>query len=501
MINNDQMNDLQLEDVEDYSADYPPVGFPHASENMAPMASSDDNMKGHRSPKYRRAAFIALARNNKWSFAVLGVVVIVLIGVLAAAAGKGGTRTQTANAEDSLPGVPPTVYDVASVDQNVLTVLKSSIESVYDRHSMDKSVLQEDAGLTPQRKALAWMATDVNVNSEAHTEKLQRYVLAVLFYSTNMVANDHVETPRAWLNADRWMTTAHSCDWTGIVCNKDKVIVSIDLERNRLTGRLPLELEIIGTFLESLDFTSNAIAMSGSDFNVFRKLPALKTLLMDDNYLYHDQGLPQQMHHLTNLEKLRLSYNLFEGRLGVGENPVIGSMTKLTHLEIESNFLTGTMPTAIGNLDQLVYLYMRRNNMNFNLNFLKSGKMANLFAMWLDDNTITGTIPTEIGLCTGLASLSLTNATLTGPIPSEIGSLVELRRLWLYNNQLTGEIPTALSKLSHLEVVELHGNKLAGSMPGGVCSAIQGSDYEYKSLTSDCTEKVSCPSGCCTQCF
>lgn len=377
MNTNDHMSDLQLEDVEDYSADYPPVGYPNAEANMAPMgSSSEDSMTGNKSPKYRRAAIISLARNNKWSIAVLGVVVIVLIGILSAAVGKDEARP--AGIADSEPGVPPTTFDSATLNQDVLSVLKSSISGVYDRHDMDTSALQEDAGPTPQRKAMFWMATDVNVNTEEHTEKIQRYVLAVLFYSTNMVPNSNVETPLAWLKADRWLTTAHSCDWMGVICNEGKNIVSIDLERNRLTGTLPLELEIIGQFLESLDFTSNGIAMSGSDFNVFRKLPALKTLLMDDNYLYHDSGLPQQMHHLTNMEKLRLSYNLFEGELGAGENPVIGSMTKLTHLEIESNFLTGTMPPVIGNLDQLTYLYMRRNNMKMNLDFLKTGKLTDL---------------------------------------------------------------------------------------------------------------------------
>jgi Leucine-rich repeat (LRR) protein len=121
--------------------------------------------------------------------------------------------------------------------------------------------------------------------------------------------------------------------------------------------------------------------------------------------------------------------------------------------------------------------------------------------LWLDANTITGTIPTEIGLCTGLASLSMTNSTLSGSIPDEFGNLVELRRLWLYNNQLTGDIPEAFNKLPKLEVVELHHNKFSGEMPSGVCSAIQASEYEFKSLTSDCINEVSCSNECCTECF
>lgn len=102
---------------------------------------------------------------------------------------------------------------------------------------------------------------------------------------------------------------------------------------------------------------------------------------------------------------------------------------------------------------------------------------------------------------TSLASLSLSNATLRGTIPAEIGNLSDLRRLWLFGNDLTGEIPDALNKLDSLEVVELHGNRLFGDMPEGVCSAVRNSDYEYKSLTSDCKSEVTCGKSCCTQCY
>ena len=95
---------------------------------------------------------------------------------------------------------------------------------------------------------------------------------------------------------------------------------------------------------------------------------------MDDNYLYYGDGLPPQFGALVNLEKLRLSYNLFEGVLESEDQPVLGAMTKLTHLEMESNFFTGTMPTVISTMPQLVYLYMRRNDMTFNLDWMKAGQ-------------------------------------------------------------------------------------------------------------------------------
>ena len=122
-------------------------------------------------------------------------------------------------------------------------------------------------------------------------------------------------------------------------------------------------------------------------------------------------------------------------------------------------------------------------------------------ALWLDNNKIPGTTPTEIGLLTELASVSMTNATLSGTIPTEMGNLVNLRRLWLYANDLTGNIPAQLDQLVDLEVLELHNNKLSGAVPQGVCANVDGSGYEFKSLTTDCVKEVTCDRTCCTECY
>jgi Leucine-rich repeat (LRR) protein len=91
--------------------------------------------------------------------------------------------------------------------------------------------------------------------------------------------------------------------------------------------------------------------------------------------LLTEDGLPSSFENCTELQFLRLSYNLMGGQL---QEYMFQKLTKLTHLEIESNFFTGTMPYSIGQLQDLVYLYMRRNSMKYNLNFLKPGQMKNL---------------------------------------------------------------------------------------------------------------------------
>mmetsp|Transcript_11818 Transcript_11818/g.24415 ORF Transcript_11818/g.24415 Transcript_11818/m.24415 type:complete len:502 (-) Transcript_11818:104-1609(-) len=494
--------DLHLEDVEDYSADYPTndVGYPNAENNMAPAGTSEEYVSRN-SVSYRRAAFIALVRNNKWAFGVFGVVFIVLISAIASAGGASrSAQYGSGNDDDDYYGigVVPIEMHKSDADPEVLAEFKTTMIATYERHGLDKNLLDE---ITPQRQALLWMASDNGVNEIEHTEKLQRFVLAALFYNTNMVPSVHVEDPRAWKVATNWMSEANSCDWMGVECNDEGNIIAIYLEGNRLSGGIPADLKIIANKIETLDFTDNIMHMRDDDFEVFNSLTNLKTLLMDDNFLYHDKGLPAQFASMVNLEKLRLSYNVFEGELD-SEAPVLGSMTKLTHLEMESNYFNGTMPAAVSEMENLTYLYLRRNNMKFNLNFMKEAKFTeNMFAMWLDDNEVGGTIPYQIGQYSSLASLSISKANLKGAIPTQIGNLQELRRLWLFDNKLTGTIPDELNNLNLLEVVELHGNKLNGDMPEGVCAAVKSADYDYKSLTSDCKSAVTCKKNCCTQCY
>jgi Leucine-rich repeat (LRR) protein len=149
-------------------------------------------------------------------------------------------------------------------------------------------------------------------------------------------------------------------------------------------------------------------------------------------------------------------------------------------------------------MSELVYVYLRRNNLNTHLNFLKTGQLTNLFSLWLDDNEITRTIPTQVGRLTSLASFSIANASLTGTVPTEFGILPQLRRVWLYGNKLSGTVPEQLANLTNLEILEIHENDITGTMPREVCDNIQNSAYENKALVVDCDE-VSCDN-CCTKC-
>ncbi|KAM3338606.1 hypothetical protein P3S68_030692 [Capsicum galapagoense] len=149
---------------------------------------------------------------------------------------------------------------------------------------------------------------------------------------------------------------------------------------------------------------------------------------------------------------------------------------KLEILSLTKNFLTGTIPTNLGNLRELQYLFVHTNQLTneprehelrfFNsledcgmLRYLQMGSnplngvlpnsIGNLSSTIENiyiggDAHINGLIPTGIGNISGLTGLDLEGNNLAGSIPSDVGNLKKIQGLYLNNNKLQGHIPEAV---------------------------------------------------------
>ena len=160
------------------------------------------------------------------------------------------------------------------------------------------------------------------------------------------------------------------------------------------------------------------------------------------------------------VERLNLHTNNLTGSIP----SALGDLFNLVSLNLHTNNLTGPIPPALGDLSNLVSLFLGANNLTGPIP-PALGDLSNLAELNLHANNLTGPIPPALGALTNLELLSLYNNNLTGPIPPALGDLSSLRNLELNNNNLTGPIPPALGNLSSLLYLELANNNLTGPIP------------------------------------
>ncbi|KAJ8539299.1 hypothetical protein K7X08_013551 [Anisodus acutangulus] len=191
--------------------------------------------------------------------------------------------------------------------------------------------------------------------------------------------------------------------------------------------------------------------------------------------------------HLPNLRQLFLGENQIKGEIPL----FITNASKLEILGLENNFLTGTIPTNLGNLRELQELHLQKDNELYGLIpeclgnlsmlqdiFLSSNKLSSKFpsSLWkkssilhldVSQNSIEGEVTQDIGGLKAIIELSLSSNHFSGKIPSKCGDLQNLISLDLSNNSFSGSIPLSFANLISLEELDLSLNALSGNK--GLC--------------------------------
>ncbi|XP_028080363.1 probable leucine-rich repeat receptor-like serine/threonine-protein kinase At3g14840 isoform X6 [Camellia sinensis] len=201
------------------------------------------------------------------------------------------------------------------------------------------------------------------------------------------------------------------------------------------------------------------------------KLPYLKTI----------GPLPPEWAS-TKLEHMYLSMNHISGTIP----KFLGSITSLTNLCFEGNMFNGTVPAELGNLVDLLYLNLNTNNLTGELP-KEFSNLINLRELRLSSNNFNGKLP-SFQSCEQLRILELEASGFEGPIPSDVSLLLNLteiritdlnggasefpklenttalEKLMLRNCNISGTIPVYLANFS-LRYMDLSFNRLEGNIP------------------------------------
>jgi Leucine-rich repeat (LRR) protein len=192
----------------------------------------------------------------------------------------------------------------------------------------------------------------------------------------------------------------------------------LDLHGNDLTGALPLmDADSIGSSspLKFLALQENSLTNA---------IPTQIGALFSDQLVHldlsknkFDSTIPTEIYQLTNLVFLFLAFNDFEQ----GDIPDdLAAMTNLVDLSLKETNRRGHIPDVIGK------------------------HLSKLVLLDLDGNDLGGEIPSSLGDLEQLRFLFLGHNWLSGVIPTSFGQLTKLQSLLLQRNQLTGKSPPEL---------------------------------------------------------
>ena len=168
--------------------------------------------------------------------------------------------------------------------------------------------------------------------------------------------------------------------------------------------------------------------------------------------------LPAALGNLDQMQYLYLCGNRLRGTI-----PDLSNLTYLLWLHLQSNELSGSVPDTLGNLASLQHLILSFNQLSGTIPD-SIGNLTSLQNLYLGDNQLSGTIPDSIGNFTSLVGLGLWSNDLSGRLPTSLGNLTNLQTLDISRNNLDGPIPD-LSRLSNLQYVYLWDNQLSGEIP------------------------------------
>ncbi|QHO39035.1 uncharacterized protein DS421_4g125580 [Arachis hypogaea] len=201
-------------------------------------------------------------------------------------------------------------------------------------------------------------------------------------------------------------------------------LMYLDLSSNYLEGELPTPISNL-TQLKLVNVASNFLR--GVIPSTFGQLKCLAQLSLHSNNLEGPIPIPERLGYLKHLEQLTLSNNSLNEdleSLSLDSNHIEGpipvefeNLFHLKALDLSHNNISGVIPSGIGQLSRLSTLDISNNSLKGPIPF---GILNHCSYVQLSNNFLSGHIPSQIG---NLSYLDLSNNSLSGSIPEGLHSV------------------------------------------------------------------------------
>ncbi|XP_008775313.3 receptor-like kinase TMK4 [Phoenix dactylifera] len=278
-----------------------------------------------------------------------------------------------------------------------------------------------------------------------------------------------------------WTTDSDPCQWAGVNCRSGRIatinlalkgvagtlsssisklssLTNLQLQQNQISGPLPSLAKL--SELEIITLDGNAFSSIPNDF--FSGLSALQSVSLDDNPLA-PWVIPADLADSINLVRFSASNTSINGEIP----EFFGTLGSLQSLRISYNNMTGGLPDLFrGSSIQNLWLNNQQSPTKFSGSIDVIGSMTQLSLVWLQSNSFTGPIP-DLSKLSSLASFNVRDNSLTGLVPPSLTSCPTLKNVSLSNNQLQGPYPKFAARVD-ADIDK--GNNFCNSAPGS-CNA------------------------------